>query len=259
MKSHKFNVEDAEKYGIKKAVILEHLRFHQQANRGNESLKIDGKTWAFIKPSTIKQMYPYFTYSSVRRWLKELEDDGIIESCQPHLSHGNHLTFYHVPETDSQNENRNSQSENCNSQNESSGDSQNESSSIVTNVNTNVNNNTKSAPAREGQQNELIKHKICQFIDKNCPEIQRIKKQMDSQQAARLQNEFPNELIYDKIEALENKKGQYKDYNSVYLTLRKWCRMEIERNPKKYSNNDRKKSAKSAADKGAAAFELDID
>ena len=96
MKTHKFDVEDAKKYGIEKAILLEHLKFHQEANSSNDDMVIDGKPHAFLKPKTIESMYPYMNYSSIRRWLRELEEDGIIESCKPEASNGNHLKYYHV-------------------------------------------------------------------------------------------------------------------------------------------------------------------
>ena len=125
MKTHKFDVEDAKKYGIEKAILLEHLKFHQQANEGNEALEIDGKSFAFIKPCTIEKMYPYMNYKSVQRWLNELEEDGVIESCKPKARQGNHLKYYHVKSI--------SQNENSISQKQEFQISQNETSSILPN------------------------------------------------------------------------------------------------------------------------------
>lgn len=125
MKTHKFDVDDAKKYGIEKAILLEHLKFHQQSNEGNELLQIDGKSFAFIKPSTIEKMYPYMNYKSVQRWLNELEEDGVIESCKPKAKQGNHLKYYHVKSI--------SQNENSISQKQDIQISQNETSSILPN------------------------------------------------------------------------------------------------------------------------------
>lgn len=121
------------------------------------------------------------------------------------------------------------------------------------------NKTNNSAGAGEGQQGELVSHPMQDFIDENCPNIQKIEKQLTFKEAQKLKKKFPSRLIQKKIEALENRKGSHKDYTRVYLTLKNWCEMEIERNPKKYNSNDRTKSAKSAADKGAAAFKLDIE
>lgn len=129
MKTHKFDVEDAERYGVEKAILLEHLKFHQQANRGNKDLEFDGKTYAFLKPETVKEMYPYLNISSVRRWLRELEDEGVIESFKPKARNGEHLKYYHVKSLFL----LNSQNDQSNSQNERSKNSQNERSSILPN------------------------------------------------------------------------------------------------------------------------------
>jgi|GEM_PF-6175051 len=147
MKTHKFDVDDAVKYGVNKAILLEHLRFHQSANEGNPDLEFDGKPYAFIKPSTIKNMYPYFSYASVRRWLNELEDDGVIKSIKPEKEGGYHLTYFHVFKYNE----GNSQSDSSNSQSENSYNSQSENSSIVTNV-----NSTKCKYIRELVENDLI-------------------------------------------------------------------------------------------------------
>ncbi|HSH25026.1 MAG TPA: hypothetical protein VLA13_05760 [Massilibacterium sp.] len=130
MKTHKFDVEDAKKYGVEKAILLEHLKFHQEANHGNDDMIIDGKVHAFIKPKTIKEMYPYMNYASVRRWLKELEEDGVIESCKPKARGGYHLKYYHVKGYKIPND----QNDQSNVQSNQSLNDQNDQSSNTTNV-----------------------------------------------------------------------------------------------------------------------------
>ena len=138
MTQHKFNVADATAHGVYKAILLEHLRFHQQANTGRPDLTFEGKSHAFIKPKTIEKMYPYMSYQSIQRWLLELEKDGVITSCKPFSNRGDQTKYYNVKNADlevsdaiSQNEICISQDERCISQNESSYISQNESSSIL--------------------------------------------------------------------------------------------------------------------------------
>jgi len=96
MKTHKFDVKDAVEHGVYKAILLEHLRYHQESNKGHEDLTFAGKPHAFIKKETIEEMFSYLKYNSVRKWLKELEDDGVIESHKPHAKSGYHLKYYHV-------------------------------------------------------------------------------------------------------------------------------------------------------------------
>lgn len=129
MNTHKFDVGDAEKYGIEKAILLEHLKFHQEANSSNDEMIIKGKPHAFLKPKTIEKMYPYLSYDSIRRWLRELEEDGIIESCKPKASNGNHLKYYHVKE----HKFPNGQNDQSNVQDDQSMNGQNDQSSILPN------------------------------------------------------------------------------------------------------------------------------
>lgn len=126
-KTHHFAVEDAMKYGVHKAILLEHLKFHQRANEGNPDLTIEGKPHAFIRPDTIKKMYGYLKVSSVRRWLRELEDEGVISSCKPEAKDSYHLKYYHVHAI--------GQNERSNNQSNRSKNDQNERSSILPNMN----------------------------------------------------------------------------------------------------------------------------
>lgn len=96
MKSHKFDVEDAEKYGVNKAIILQHLKFHQSNNEGIEEYEIDGKIWCHARRKTLVKMYPYFSARSISRWLTELEENGVIESCKPRINGGDHTKYYRV-------------------------------------------------------------------------------------------------------------------------------------------------------------------
>ena len=129
MKSHKFDVEDAKKYGVEKAILLEHLKFHQESNQSDERFIFEGKSHATLPPDTVKKMYPYLNHKSVYRWLTELEEDGVIQSTKPHASQSDHTKYYHVighniPK---------SQNENSMSQNGEIMKSQNENSSILPN------------------------------------------------------------------------------------------------------------------------------
>lgn len=96
MKSHKFSVDDAINFGVQKALLLEHLKWHQENNEGIETYEVDGKVWCHAKRSTLKKMYPYFSGRSISRWLEELEDEGIIESKKPKIKRSDHTKYYRV-------------------------------------------------------------------------------------------------------------------------------------------------------------------
>lgn len=138
MKTHKFDVEDAEKHGIKKALLLEHLKFHQENNIHTEKFNIDGKVWCEAKRKTLEKIYPYFDGGSMNRWLRELEDDGIIVSKKAEISDGKHHKYYHVighKVSNVQNEQSNVQNEHSARDCKEQPIVQNEHSSIMTYVN----------------------------------------------------------------------------------------------------------------------------
>lgn len=122
MKSHKFDVEDAVEFGVNKAIILQHLKFHMENNQDIDEFNIQGHVWCYARLSALGKMYPYFTKSSISRWLRELEEDGVVESMKPKKKVGVHTKYYRIIGI-SQNRKRNSQ-------NESSKKSQNGNSSI---------------------------------------------------------------------------------------------------------------------------------
>ncbi len=177
MKTHKFDVEDAQKYGVKKAIILEHLKYHQESNYGNPDYMLDGKSYAHIKQETIKKMFPYLNYKSVKRWLKELENEQVIESQKPGKSTGTHTLLYHVTghsyprfkrrEGFSQNEKSNSQNEkSARDIDECARKSQNEKSSLVTMCNKPRETRASEDPPNSGQPQSPVE---AGFKKKNGP------------------------------------------------------------------------------------------
>jgi hypothetical protein len=87
MKQHIFNVEEAEKYGIEKAVLLYNLRFwlnKEHVNAKNGKGKVfkhsDGKSyaWMFNSAKEFAELFPYLNPRSISRWLKELEEENKV-------------------------------------------------------------------------------------------------------------------------------------------------------------------------------------
>lgn len=216
MKSHKFDVEDAEKHGIKKAVILEHLKYHQESNFGNPDYMIDGKSHAHIKPKTVEKMFPYFSYQSIKRWLKELEEDGVIESQKPGKNSGKHTLLYHVVghslprselnEGNSQNEKRNRGNSQKSTSEQSQGNSQNEKSNSQ---------NEKSARdieecARKSQNEKSSIITMCSDHSASA----RAREVWDDAVQTAIQQEASMELI-DSCETLEQLLGIYRAYRRM--------------------------------------------
>lgn len=77
---HHFDIEDAMKYGVEKAVVLSNIRFWLNNNKNKDlpSVKHDGYYWMYNTAKDMSNVLPYFTQSKVQRLLKQLEDDGVL-------------------------------------------------------------------------------------------------------------------------------------------------------------------------------------
>lgn len=77
---HHFDVEDAMKYGVEKAVVLSNIRFWLNNNKNKDlsSVKHDGYYWMYNTARDMSNVLPYFTQSKTQRLLKQLEDEGVL-------------------------------------------------------------------------------------------------------------------------------------------------------------------------------------
>ena len=77
---HHFDVEDAMKYGVEKAVILSNIRFWLNNNKNKDlsTVKHDGHYWMYNTAKDMSNVLPYFTQSKIQRLLKQLEYEGVL-------------------------------------------------------------------------------------------------------------------------------------------------------------------------------------
>ena len=80
MINHSFNVELAERIGLKEAIILQHIYFWYQRNKANNKNFHDETWWSFNKIETFVVIFPYIGIKSIRNTLKNLEDKEIIKT-----------------------------------------------------------------------------------------------------------------------------------------------------------------------------------
>ena len=122
-KMHSFSVFDAKKYGIEKAILLRNIRFWLDKNVANNKNCNDGYYWTYNSAKAFSILFPYMKEKSISRWLKELEDEGILKSSKEYNKHNYDKTkWYTIPleYAISQNEERISQNDISISQNETS-------------------------------------------------------------------------------------------------------------------------------------------
>jgi len=78
--AHAFNVEEAEKYGVNKAILLQHIRFWVSENKGKKSHTHDGKTWMYQSAADMHKHFPYWSRLKIHRMLASMEEEGLIAS-----------------------------------------------------------------------------------------------------------------------------------------------------------------------------------
>lgn len=81
---HNFDIRDAQKHGVSKAILLYNIRFwleHSKANKKNIHKKGGVKYyWTYNSSKAFAELFPYFNERSISRWILELEKDGELIS-----------------------------------------------------------------------------------------------------------------------------------------------------------------------------------
>lgn len=110
---HSFSVELAILHGLEKAIILQHITFWLKKNKAhdehffiyeNENSEYDGKEFYFtyFTVSGLAKLFPYLGTEKGReqkiyRLLSQLENDGILISCQLNQNKWNKVKSYSMP------------------------------------------------------------------------------------------------------------------------------------------------------------------
>ncbi|RKP44712.1 hypothetical protein [Pararobbsia silviterrae] len=78
MTTHHFEVDDAVRYGVNAAVILQNLRFWILHNKANGKHQHQGRTWTFNSARAFSLLFPYLSADQVKRILRKLVDEGVL-------------------------------------------------------------------------------------------------------------------------------------------------------------------------------------
>ena len=78
--THNFKVQDANRYGVEKAVVLSALRYFIENNIKNKDIIYYHKDyyWFTISAKDLSYILPYYTQSKVQRLLKQLEIEKAV-------------------------------------------------------------------------------------------------------------------------------------------------------------------------------------
>jgi hypothetical protein len=77
---HHFDTEIAAEYSVDVAIIVNNLDFWLQKNKANDRHYYDGKTWMYNSVAAFVKLFPYWSDNQIRRIIKKMETDGIIET-----------------------------------------------------------------------------------------------------------------------------------------------------------------------------------
>lgn len=75
---HSFETEDAAKYGLVEAVMLNNFRYWISHNKANKAHEHDGKTWTYNSVKAFESLFPYLTANQIRRCLESLITQGVL-------------------------------------------------------------------------------------------------------------------------------------------------------------------------------------
>ena len=91
-----FDVEDAVKYGVEKAVLLKNLKFWIAKNKANNKHFYDNHYWTYNTSEAFAKLFPFWTPSKIWRLLDQLEKDGVIKSGNHNKSKYDRTKWYTV-------------------------------------------------------------------------------------------------------------------------------------------------------------------
>jgi len=95
---HSFSVEEAEKYGVEKAVILYNFRFWLTKNMANDKNNIDGYVWTYNSAAALAKLFPYLNAKKISRLLKDLEVSGALITGNYNQIGYDRTKWYSMPE-----------------------------------------------------------------------------------------------------------------------------------------------------------------
>jgi len=255
-KCHVCVVEDANKFGVQKAHIIQHFRYCLSDNKANGVNIIDGKVWIYSSAESLSKLFTYFKRSSITRWLKELEDVGFFESANYNKKGYDRTKWYTIPSefTITQNEqwnntiNQNEQGFSNNQLLASNTITQNEQCSLENEqpiqyiskyTNNNIINereennvfNIENAPSKKNKCTSTRKSKLKPF-----PEDFHL---TDKLRAYAIKNGIEDpDLLYEQLKNYCASTGkQYKCYPSTYQS---WVLREKNKNSSRRTNYDKK-------------------
>lgn len=140
--NHSFNVEIATRLkSVEKAILIENLAFWLKKNSSNNRHYYDGSYWSYNSSQSFSELFPYMNPKSISRWLRELEQAGIIKSGNYNKKKYDRTKWYSIIDDDINKEYSMTHNEQR--------DTQNEQPIPDINTDINISNNTETSISEE--------------------------------------------------------------------------------------------------------------
>lgn len=78
MTSYHFEVEDAVKYGISEAIIIQNFRYWINQNKANNRNFYDGNFWTYNSITALTKLFPFFSKRQIENTLNSLVNQGVL-------------------------------------------------------------------------------------------------------------------------------------------------------------------------------------
>ena len=97
-KEHHFKVEDAQKYGIIKAILIYNITFWLDKNRASKKHLYDGFYWTYNSAKSFAELFPYLSQNQIQDHLKQLEALGVVKGGNYNAAKYDRTRWYTIPE-----------------------------------------------------------------------------------------------------------------------------------------------------------------
>jgi hypothetical protein len=96
-KSHMFEIEIAEKYGVNEAIILHNMAYWIGKNETDNRMIIDGYCWTYITLKKLqKDYFSYWTWEQIQYIMRKLEKNNIIKKGKYNKIPTDQTTWYTI-------------------------------------------------------------------------------------------------------------------------------------------------------------------
>ena len=96
MSTHQFDVDDAVRYGVDAAILLNNIRYWIAKNRANQRHFYQGRYWTYNSNRAFADLFPYWSQPQVRRIIAKLEEAGILLVGEFNQNPYDHTKWYSI-------------------------------------------------------------------------------------------------------------------------------------------------------------------